>query len=110
MALLESQFFQVGVEMNIIELALAKKILLTKNIEEKNKLKIIHKIYKYKELNEIELFEFTRIELKKIYQIIQKLQQNKTITKNKNGKYTINNTLETINKTIEEKEIIKLMN
>jgi transcription initiation factor IIE alpha subunit len=89
--------------LNLIELALAKKIMQEPDEKIKNTLKVFHAIHKYKQLNEIELFEFTRIELKEIYQLLELLQEKKIIIKN-NGKYYIPEILKATEQLIEIKE------
>lgn len=94
--------------MNLIELALAKKIMQEPNEKIKNTIKVFHAIHKYKQVNEIELFEFTRIELKKIYQTLQTLQEKNLIMKN-NEKYFIPKILEATEKIMEMKKEIKII-
>ncbi|MBN2126920.1 MAG: hypothetical protein JW703_00845 [Candidatus Diapherotrites archaeon] len=79
--------------MNLIELALAKKILIEPEEKIKNAVKVFYTIHKFKELNEFEIAEHSNIDLNEVFNALDLLHQRNLITFKK-GKYIIPNILE----------------
>jgi transcription initiation factor IIE alpha subunit len=89
--------------LNLIELALAKKIMQEPEQKIKQAVKVFYTLYKFKELNEFEIAEHSNIDLSEVFNALDLLHQRNLITFKK-GKYLIPEMLEATHYLTELKE------